>query len=241
MQINNNEIHIWRANTRSLTPQLLKAYRQLMSEEELKRNSRYRFEKDRDRDCLTRALARTVLSQYVALDPTEWKFVKGEHGKPEVLNAPQPIRFNLSHTGQYVVCAISRDQDIGIDIEHTERKNDVRAIADHYFSKQEIEDLFELDYDQQADRFFDYWTLKEAYMKARGEGISLGLGNFSFDLRNRERICISFGSQLADHPEQWCFQLFNPDNEHRMALAFKLEDTRRPPCISQFETVPLSR
>lgn len=238
MLLTDNDIHIWRADTRQLNAERLQAYRELMSDEEKARNQRYRFEKDRDRDSLTRALVRTVLSQYTTLQPAEWQFSRGEHGKPELLNAPIEIRFNLSHTDRFVVCAITRHQQIGIDIEHIERKNDVRAIADHYFSAQEVRDLFALEYRDQADRFFDYWTLKEAYMKARGEGISLGLGNFSFDLGSGN-IGISFSDCLDDCPEQWMFRLFRPTADHRMALAFRLSHPAQRPDIHYFETIPL--
>jgi 4'-phosphopantetheinyl transferase len=240
LQLIEGDIHIWCADTTQLNAERLAAYQQLMSVEELTRNQRYRFERDRQRDCLTRALARTVLSEYADRQPADWQFIKGEHGKPEIVNAPLPIRFNLSHTGRWVVCAVSREQSIGIDIEHTERKNDVRAIAEHYFSVKEVEALFQLEFRQQGERFFDYWTLKEAYMKARGEGISLGLGNFSFDLSDTDNITISFGDKLSDEPQLWRFWLLHPPAaDHRMALAYRLNCEQQQPQLRVFETVPL--
>lgn len=240
LQLREGEIHIWCADTAALNTERLAAYRQLMSAEEMARNQRYRFERDQHRDCLTRALARTVLSEYADRQPAEWQFAKGEHGKPEIVDPPLPIRFNLSHTGRWVVCAVSRGQAIGIDIEHTERKNDVRAIAEHYFSAQEVAALFQLEHRQQGERFFDYWTLKEAYMKARGEGISLGLGNFSFNVSDTDDIAISFGDKLSDDPQLWRFWLLHPPAaDHRMALACRLDFEQQQPQLSVFETVPL--
>jgi 4'-phosphopantetheinyl transferase len=239
LDLGESEIHIWCADTAEINDELLSAYRSLMSADELKRNQRYRFDRDRRRDCLTRALARTVLSEYGEALPTHWQFVKGEHGKPELLNPEFPIRFNLSHTSRYVVCAVARQQDIGIDVEHTERKNDVLAIADHYFSKSEVGALRQFDQSTQSDRFFDYWTLKEAYMKARGEGISLGLGNFSFDLSDRNEIAISFSDKLNDMPELWRFWLMDPAADHRMGLAYRLRFEDESPSLKVFETIPL--
>lgn len=233
--LTDDDIHVWRADTALLTEQRLASCRQLMSEQERVRNLRYRFERDRQRDCLTRALVRTVLSQYADVAPRHWLFERGEHGKPELANAAVTLRFNVSHTSRYVVCAVSRQQDIGVDIECTERRNDVRAIASHYFSAQEVSALQALPAEQQTDRFFDYWTLKEAYMKARGEGISLGLGNFSFQLAEAADIGISFADKLRDQPALWRFWLFRPAADHRLALALRLQHSGQRPTVTQFD------
>ncbi len=266
VQLLDNEVHIWRTDVQQVSVELIERYRQLMSGAELERNQRYRFEKSRHCDCVTRALARTVLSHYADIAPADWTFIKGEHGKPEISPGLAPaLRFNLSHTDRFVVCAVTRTLDIGIDIENTQRKNQVLDIADHFFSKQEVSDLFALPKERQSDRFFDYWTLKEAYMKASGEGISLGLGNFSFhlndDVNNSQKIGISFGEKIADNAEDWRFWLFRPAQDHRMGLALKtsqlkggeLKDreldnrelnnkdlnSREEPVVRFFQTVPL--
>lgn len=234
-----DEVHIWLSDVQQVPTHLAPSYRALMSQEELERNHRYRFERDRWRDCVTRALARTVLSRYGGLAPTDWEFEKGEHDKPEVANSPVPLRFNLSHTSRFVVCAVTPVLDIGIDVECIERKNDVLAIADRFFSAQEVKDLFALSVNLQEDRFFDYWTLKEAYMKASGEGISLGLGNFSFHLEDPEDINISFGSKLDDNPGDWRFWLFRPSQDHRMALALRVGAGKIEPKLQLFRSAPL--
>ncbi|HEB28986.1 MAG TPA: 4'-phosphopantetheinyl transferase superfamily protein [Porticoccus sp.] len=235
-----NEVHIWSVDTSCVSPELIAGYRALMSAQELERNGRYRFEHSRHTDCVARALVRTVLSRYVDKAPTEWTFAKGEHGKPELTHSPQPLRFNLSHSGDYVVCAVSWQKDVGLDIEYIERKNDVLAIADRFFSKPELTDLFALPSARQEDRFFDYWTLKEAYMKAHGQGISLGLGNFSFKLDDSDAIGVSFADKLEDNPADWCFRLFYPVPKYSMALAFRIGDENPQRfSVRQFSTIPL--
>lgn len=239
VKLADNELHLWLVDLEAVEPGLLAAYRDLMSEDELERNQRYRFDSGRFADCVTRALVRTSLSRYVDVDPTAWRFEKGEHGKPEI-SAPTkiaPLRFNLSHTKRYIVCAITRRDDLGVDIETTQRKNDVLNIADRYFSQREITDLFDLPEHRQHDRFFDYWTLKEAYMKARGEGISLGLGNFSFSIPPKGDIGISFTAQIQDEPQHWQFALFSPKADARLAYAVR---SGVRPVVRLFETVPLS-
>lgn len=241
MHLTENDVHIWSVDIARVNPALISSYRAIMSAEELERNQRYRFEKNRFSDCVTRALARDVLSKYADRSPESWSFSKGEHGKPELTNSPVPLRFNLSHTSHHVVCVVTPIYDVGIDIEHTARKNDVLAIADRYFSEQEVTDLFELPVERQADRFFDYWTLKEAYMKASGEGISLGLGNFSFHFDESKAARISFGEKIIDNPDSWSFQQFNPAEDHRMALAICCgRHNKTKLTISQFSTVPLT-
>lgn len=241
MELTDTEIHLWLTDLQAVDDQWIPAYRQLMNGEELARNQRYRFDRGQFADCVTRALARTVLSTYADVEPAAWQFSKGRHGKPEISAPPSvpPLRFNLSHTRHYVVCAVCLEYDMGVDIESTQRGTDVLNIADRYFSNREVEDLFALPEDRQYDRFFDYWTLKEAYMKARGEGISLGLGNFSFQLPETGDITVTFSAQIDDDPTQWLFRVLAPRPDHRLALAL-----RKPGAdalkLRFFETVPLS-
>lgn len=154
LTLDDNEVHIWRTDISQVPPELLPSYQQLMSEQEIERNGRYRFEHLRGADAITRALAKTVLSRYANVEPANWSFIKGEHGKPEVSNSGIKLRFNLSHTSTMVACAVSRGQAVGLDIENIKRKNDVLAIADRFFSKTELSELFSLPADQQQDRFF---------------------------------------------------------------------------------------
>lgn len=241
MDLPDNELHVWLVDLEAVDAQCMSRYRALMSESELARNQRFRFEADRLANGVTRALVRTTLSKYLDTEPANWQFQAGDHGKPEISGPAMqlPLRFNLSHSGRYIACAVTLAIDVGIDIEHTVRKNDVLQIADRYFSYSEVSELFELEEHRQRDRFFDYWTLKEAYMKARGEGISLGLGNFSFHLPEQGQIGISFSAQLDDDPAAWQFGLFRPKPDHRLAYALRLPP-QHPARVKLFQTVPLS-
>ena len=133
LQLADNEVHIWSVDASRVGSELIADYRALMSTQELERNDRYQVEHARQTDCIARALVRTVLSRYINKAATDWIFVKSEHGKPELANSPKPLRFNLSHSGGYIVCAVSWEKDVGVDIENIQRKNDVLAIADRFF------------------------------------------------------------------------------------------------------------
>lgn len=212
----------------------------LLSADERERNARYRFAKDRHRDVLARSLLRTVLGEYLQLDPKSLAFEKGEHGKPELINdqentAINDLQFNLSHAGEWVVLAVAK-QRVGIDIEFTPRQNDVMAIATRYFFGDEIGELHRFPEAEQRQRFFDYWTLKEAYMKARGEGISLGLDNFGFSVVDNPNISIQINEGLNDNPKQWQFYCVTPDPDYRLSLAINTVDR---PKINCQQRVPL--
>jgi 4'-phosphopantetheinyl transferase len=233
-----DEVHIWLAQCPAITAaDVMARYREIMNEEEVARQARFRFERDRHRDLVARALVRTTLSHYADLAPEQWRFSKGEHGKPSIVEPPLPLRFNLSHSHDLVACAVALHHDVGVDIECSGRHNDVLAIARRYFSATESAELFALPTEQQRDRFFDYWTLKEAYIKARGEGISLGLGNFSFHLPPAAPIGISFAPALQDTPGDWQFRLFKPLADYRMALAWR--QSNAPMKVRLFSVVPL--
>lgn len=215
-------------------------YRELLSIDELARNARYRFARDRHRDLIARALLRTVLSEALDCHPKNLEFELGEHGKPCLLaNSAVPVvdklQFNLSHAGDWVVLALAHSK-VGVDIEYTPRNNDVLAIADRYFFGSEIDELRSFPEHLQRERFFDYWTLKEAYMKARGEGISLGLDNFGFSVVKGDTISIEMRACLDDDPNQWQFFCVTPEADYRLSIAL---NAKNAPLVFCEERIPL--
>ena len=208
MELLKNEVHIWLTPVAQVPLELIAQYKRFMSLEEQDRNQRFRFEHSRRSDCVTRALIRTTLSHYYDKPFTDWAFIKGEHGKPEIDQSPIPLRFNVSHTSSHVICAVTREWDIGIDIENIDRKNNILDIADRFFSSIEVKQLFSMPKERQLDRFFDYWTLKESYMKARGEGAGfsgraqrlakLFIARCSKELKKRKR----FNMAVHDSPDR---------------------------------------
>jgi len=224
-----HEVHVWYVMTDRLTDErLLSTYDGLMDPAERERNSRFVFASGRHEHLVTRALIRTTLSRYhPTVDPRAWQFTTNAFGRPELagpLCEPR-LRFNLSHTDGMIVCLVAVDREVGIDVENvTHRQVDGVEIADHYFSTTEVADLRVLPRSEQRDRFFDYWTLKEAYIKARGLGLQLPLDQFSFHLGDDGPIRISFGPGIADDPASWQFDLQRLSPSHRLALAVRRYD-----------------
>ncbi len=200
---------------------LREAYLTLLLPEERTRHDRFVFAKDRLQFLATRALVRTVLSQYASVDPRAWRFESGERGKPYITE-PQGHRgllFNLSNTRGLIVCAVSTQvAQLGCDTEDITRKTETVSIADHYFSPLEVQALKDLPASQHTQRFFSYWTLKESYIKARGLGLALPLDQFSFLLDGRHDIGIAFDPRLADDDQRWRFDLRRLGSRHFVAV-----------------------
>lgn len=200
------------------------AWESLLDDGEVTRLRRFVVERPRVEFLIGRALLRTSLSSLGPLAPRAWRFIMNAHGRPELSPEQQPdppIRFNLSHTHGLVALVLSRGREVGVDVEDCGRMTDGLAIADRFFSPLEVQDLHRLPAHRQPDRFFDYWTLKEAYIKARGLGLALPLDQFSFELLSMPPIRIRFGPAIDDDPEAWTFHLFSPTARHRAALALR--------------------
>jgi 4'-phosphopantetheinyl transferase len=255
-----NEIHLWITKPEELLgyDQLLATYSTLLTTTELTKQQRYKFAKDRHDALITRAFIRDLLSYYADVSPQNWQFEKGSKDKPEVINCPLPLRFNISHTKNMIICAVTLEDDIGCDVENTGRSNDVLAIAERYFSAKESTELFALPEAEQRHRFFDYWTLKESYIKAWGLGLAIPLTDFSFNINDKsykhkdlftikQDISLSFAQHRVDEPTIWRSWLIYPtaaidkNQEHRIALSLrtKADNQETDYQLRFFDTLPL--
>jgi len=239
LELHPDRIDLWFTHVHDIVdPDLLLQYRQLLTPLELQAQQRFHFEKDRLRYLLTRAMVRTVLSRYATIAPQDWTFAANAYGKPSIANEhalAQTIAFNVSHTGVAVVMAVSASGPLGVDIESLKRKAPVE-LAQAYFAPTEAAALAQLPADQQAQRFFQYWTLKEAYIKARGMGLSIPLDQFSFDFAPPAGLRFATDPGLGDEAAQWQFWQYRLDTQyqgdHLVALC-----AQRQPHGSQIEHV----
>ena len=225
--------HIWYVLPEEVRhPTLLGTYRKLLTRDELGRCQRFFFDKDRHLFLVAWALVRTTLSRYADVDPSDWTFTTNRYGRPEIIDPSgvPPLRFNLSHTPGLIACIVALERDVGVDVENTRRRTTGPDIARRFFAHTEVEALELLPEDRQQEAFFEYWTLKEAYIKAVGVGISLGLERFSFALDScagvrgvagREPPTISFAADLDDDPSAWQFAQYEPTPSHAMAAAIR--------------------
>ena len=235
------EIHIWFVFPNEIhDTDLISAYKQLMIPEEEEKYRRFRFPKHRHQYLVTRALARTMLSRYTGVDPTLLHFLKNRYGRPELVLSKEhsPVRFNLSHTDGLIACAVVLNQDIGIDAEDMKRREVSLGIADRFFSEKEANDLQKLPEENRRDRFYDYWTLKESYIKARGKGLSISLDQFTFHISDADPLRISFDPRLKDNPKHWRFWLLKPTDRHKAAISV-FNQGKRENTLMIKKTIPL--
>ena len=184
------EVHLWWSDPGETDdPDLDERARRVLGGEEVARMERMRFEKGRRLFLVSHLLVRTALSHYSDRNPADWRFVRGAHGKPSL--APEmgqpPLKFNLAHTAGLAVVGVTRDAEIGVDVERKDRSVKARELMDRFFAPEEAAELGVLPPDMLRDRFFLTWTLKEAYLKALGLGLAQPLGSFALRLDSPER------------------------------------------------------
>jgi 4'-phosphopantetheinyl transferase len=186
-----------------------------------------------------RILLRSVLSQYAGLRPEQWRFEANEFGRPHIANADAPLGlvFNLSHKPGCVTCLIGAGRELGVDVEDSAAGHpDFLGIADRFFSPSEADALVALPDTQRRERFYELWTLKESYIKARGVGLGLGLSRFSFSVAV-DRATVCFAEGFDDRAETWDFRLFRVDERH--VIATSVRHSGRPPVIEMIDATQL--
>lgn len=182
-----DEIHIWRVfvdEWLAAIPDLLK----FLSPEEQARAQRFYFERDRNCSIIARGLLRRLLGHYCAIDPAKIVLHYNEFGKPALTatDLPFPLYFNLAHSHASIVYAFTCINRIGIDIEYMRTNIEYEELAQHYFSPAEKLQLQAVPSEQKIRAFFAGWTRKEAYIKARGKGLSIPLDSFDVTLQPDE-------------------------------------------------------
>lgn len=245
-----DEVHVWYVFSENVTdPRVLDSYAALMNPEERARRDRYVFAKDRRQFLVTRGFVRTLIAGYTGLPAADCVFVANRYGRPSLqpsvrpkpdATTEDPFEFNLSHTHGLVACAVTRGREVGIDVEDLERMEINPDLPRRYFSAAEVDALDKVPLPEHRSRFFDYWTLKEAYIKARGMGLSLPLDGFSFHLERGRAPRISFGA-IDDDPSSWQFAQFDPSPRYRMALAVRRRGPDLTIRIREFDPTQFER
>lgn len=222
LKLQSNQAHLWYFLSEERTSGgINQAVYGLISPAELTQSQKFLSRQARDSYLMTRALVRMVLSQYVDTDPKSWKFRASAYGKPEIATpaAGRSLRFSLAKTDGLVTCAVALGRDIGVDAETIDSAFETDKIAACFFAPVEVAAMRALPPDEQQYRFFEFWTLKESYVKARGLGLSLPLNKFAFIADRKAPIEVAFESSLVDDPRNWHFSLLRPTKKHLIAVA----------------------
>jgi 4'-phosphopantetheinyl transferase len=199
----------------------------VLSADERERHARFHFRSDRDAYLVAHTLTRRMLASLAGVEPHELEFRAAEHGRPE-LAAPAracELSFNLSHTRGLVACAVARGCSVGVDTEHLDRGVELLGVARRVFSDRELAGLYPLSGEAQRRRFFDLWTLKEAYVKAIGKGLAAPQRAISFAPEQTDPVPVHFERAAADDPAVWCFRRHIPGPNYRLAVALRAGPT----------------
>ena len=177
--LSNADVHIWEVCLDVPSSELERLSNSL-SLDEKKRAERFFFEQDRNHFIVARGALRHILARYLDASASELNFAYGEHGKPFLINqkGDRQLEFNLSHSKGLALYAVALNQAVGIDIELFDRDVDGMGLAQRFFHPKEFEALSRLPGRLQQPSFFNYWVLKEAVIKAMGNGLFLGLDQF---------------------------------------------------------------
>jgi len=217
------EAHVWFTIPESVQDDgILQQLTAILSEEELDRCRRFHFPADRHRYLVSHALLRKTLSRYIDIPPAGWCFSHGEHGRPEISNPNvAALRFNLTHTAGLVGCVVTLDNDCGIDAELISDRHNPTGVAERMFSAGECLEMRQLKDAAQLGYFFTRWTLREAYVKARGIGISFPTRKLQFRVNDKASVTVKFETCLQENERDWHFYLLRPTPEHVAAIAVR--------------------
>lgn len=223
--LQNNEVHVWRASLNAPLSSI-ESLKQLLSDEEVVRAERFYFEKGRHGYIVTHGILRILLGRYLDVDPHQLRFTTNAYGKP-LLESPthsmQP-HFNLSHTHELVVFAFTYLGEVGIDIEYMRTNVEYEELAKRNFSPSEYTVLHNLPEDMKQEAFFNCWTRKEAYIKARGMGLSLPLNLFDVSLKPGEPAALLGSRENGQEVARWTFQAMTMPPDYVGALAIEGHD-----------------
>jgi len=222
-QLAGDEIHVW-ATSLAVEPPILEKFAHSLAPDEKDRAKRFKFELHRNRYVAGRGALRTILAQYLKTNPGQLRFTYLENGKPALAEefTSAGIHFNLAHTGDLALIAVTGINLIGVDVEYVRPVKDVDHLVARFFSKREDELFQKVPTAEKPAAFFNLWTRKEALLKATGEGItrSLSLVEVSFLPGEPARLLAISGDTEA--AEQWALKEFTPAHGFVGAVAIQM-------------------
>ncbi len=219
LRLMEDEVHVWRVLLERPISEV-ECLQQVLVPEEIERARRFYFEKDRRHWTVAHAALRMLLGQYLNINPHSLRFITNAYGKPSIAHPPAGMRlhFNLSHSSDLVLCAFAYDRHIGVDVEYMRPGIEYEELATHHFSAHECAALRTLPVDVQEQAFFLCWSRKEAYIKARGKGLSLPLDQFDVSLAPDQPAALLDSREEPYATERWSLHALTPGTQYAGAL-----------------------
>jgi len=221
--LNNNEIHVWHASINIDIKRESDCLR-FLSLDEKKRAARFHFKKDRAGYTAARSILRLLLGYYLNQEPASLRFIYSTHGKP-LLDAQNKnttqLEFNLSHSAEKALFAFCLNRPLGIDLERLRINTDILSLAKRFFTPGEYKDLTSLPLEDQLEAFFRCWVRKEAFIKAKEKGLSLGLSKFEVSLKPDEPPILKHTFYQEKDEENWSLFDIEVEDGFQAALAVR--------------------
>jgi 4'-phosphopantetheinyl transferase len=233
MQLPDNEVHVWEASL-DRPREVVQGFRTLLTAGERERADRFRFERDRDRYVVGRGQLRSLLAAYQGVRPTELRFEYGEFEKPALAGAD--LHFNLAHSGDVVLFAFTRAGEVGVDVELEATRPRDERLAERFFSPAEVATFRSLPRSERPRAFLRCWTRKEAFLKARGDGLQLALDTFDVSLAPGQPVAVMRTEWSRTEPTEW--SLSDLSDERAGYIAAIAIRTAAPPVIQRRTLTP---
>ena len=224
LKLSADEVHLWQA---TLDDQLVESLEPVLSPDEISRANRFHFAKDRNHYIAARGLLRKLLAAYLGVGGAELQFLYAEKGKPFLKeNQHGSINFNLAHSYGKAIYAFSQRRELGVDLEFIRDDLADEKIAERFFSPAEIKALQVVPAELRKQAFFNCWTRKEAYIKARGEGLSMPLDEFDVSLTPGEPAALLRNHKDAREVSRWTMRSISVAPGYVAALVVEGQDWR---------------
>ncbi len=223
--LRHNEVHVWRADLEAEAARV-QNLRAMLSPDEVARADCFRFQPDQERFIIARGLLRVILGRYLELEPGQLHFSYSSYGKPALTNGvgQEIFNFNMSHSHQLALYAVTRGRKIGVDLENIRTDFACEEIAERFFAPAEKTRLRAIVPEMKHEAFFNGWTRKEAYIKARGQGLAFPLHQFEVSLTPGEPAALLDVAGDFFETSRWTLRELEPGPDYAAALAVEGRD-----------------
>jgi 4'-phosphopantetheinyl transferase len=227
-QLSENTVHVWRAAL-DIPVSLVQYYQRYLTDDEITRAGKFYFAKDRNHFIVAHGILRILIGRYLDVEPHQLRFCLNAYGKPSLepsLQVP-PLSFNISHSRDLALYAFTYARQIGVDVEYIRLDDEVdeyEQLAQHYFSPYERNVLLMLPAEEKRQAFFQCWARKEAYIKAKGTGLSLPLDLFDVSLSPNEPAALLQSRENPQEAARWSMRKLAPGSGYAGALAVEGKD-----------------
>jgi 4'-phosphopantetheinyl transferase len=216
LALRNNQVHLWKIDF-STHCRHEEDFVSLLSEDEKIRANKFKFNKDRLTYIIAKTILRKLIGSYTKLDPKEIQFNYNKQSKP-FIDSEIDLKFNLSHSGQKIIIGFTLNYDIGVDVEYNKRQIEIAEISKRFFSVKESTILMQLSKEDQQAAFYNCWTRKEAFIKAKGGGLSIPLDQFEVTLALGDRPELKIIKWDQNDVVNWNLKAFNCDSDYTGAV-----------------------